>query len=54
MRMTCLSGYKWYRKWKGGHWFLLRPDYKYGIYGTDWLSDRLPLSNEVIIKEEKY
>lgn len=45
-----LSDYYWYRKWRGGTWYLLRPyDNLYSFSHMRYWTRRPPLSNEVVI-----
>lgn len=50
-----LSDYKFWRKFKGGIWYYCRPyDNLYSISYMRYWTQRKPLYNEVILKEESY
>lgn len=47
------TGFKWYRKWKGGLWYYVRPyDNLYDFQHMRYWINRNPFYNEVIIKHE--
>ncbi|GAA0415125.1 hypothetical protein GCM10008934_02520 [Virgibacillus salarius] len=48
-----LSKLRFYRSFKGGKWYYVKPKCQYGIYGRYWIK-RAPLSSEVVIKTEVY
>jgi hypothetical protein len=48
-----LKDWKWYRKWKGGIWYYVRPyDNLYSFQHVRYWINRNPLYNEVILKHE--
>ncbi len=53
--LIMFSDYRWFRKFKGGHWYHLRPyDNLYSFTHMRYWTQRKASSTEVVLKEEVY